>query len=59
MAKKRKKQQKRRRGGASFECPECGSPSHVLTTRRTDGKIVRRRQCNRAASHRFETREVA
>lgn len=45
MAKR--KRVERKRGGATYPCPVCGEPTHVLTTRRSkDGLIVvRRRQC--------------
>jgi hypothetical protein len=36
---------KRERGGASFPCPECFGTTHVLTTRRKNGLVVRRRIC--------------
>lgn len=56
MASKRKKT--RPRGGATVLCSECGSPSHVLTTRRDpSGAVVRHRQCVRYKRHRFFTSE--
>lgn len=41
-------------------CPTCGNPdSAVLDSRRRDGSIARRRECNNAACrHRFNTREI-
>ena len=35
----------RPRGGASYPCPHCDSVSHVVLTRRRDGRVFRRRQC--------------
>lgn len=36
---------KRERGGASYPCPECGNITHVILTRRRDGKVFRHREC--------------
>ena len=36
---------KRERGGASYPCPECGKVTHVVITRRREGKVFRHRKC--------------
>lgn len=40
-----KKEAKRPRGGATYPCPHCGGPTHVLTTRKVEEGIRRRRKC--------------
>lgn len=59
MAKKTKKTKKRSRGGASYPCPQrrCGSPTHVVITRRDEDKnVLRVRECT-ACGHKFQTLE--
>lgn len=54
MAKKKKL--KRVRGGASVPCPRCDSPTHVVITRRVEGKVTRKRECTHCG-HKFSTVE--
>lgn len=52
-----KKKVKRSRGGASYLCPKCDKPTHVIITRRDeDGAVRRVRQCLRRG-HKFQTVE--
>jgi transcription elongation factor Elf1 len=56
--KRKKKVQKRSRGGASYLCPRCQHPSHVVVTRREeDGDIRRYRECG-PCGHKFTTLET-
>ena len=56
--KKRKKIQKRSRGGASYLCPKCRHPSHVIITRREeDGDVRRNRECG-SCNTKFVTLET-
>jgi hypothetical protein len=50
---------KRERGGASFPCPGCGAPTHVLDTRRglLDDEVRRLRQCLKNKQHTVMTVE--
>jgi len=48
---------KRKRGGASMPCPECGSHSHVIITKRIDDKVERQRECLGRRPHKFHTYE--
>lgn len=51
-------QEKKPRGGASYLCPQCGKPSHVVITRREeDGAVRRVRQCLGRGEHKFQTIE--
>jgi DNA-directed RNA polymerase subunit M/transcription elongation factor TFIIS len=44
--KSKKNMKGRPRGGASYLCSRCGSPSHVIITRRTeDNSVSRNREC--------------
>jgi transcriptional regulator NrdR family protein len=54
MPKKKKK-----RGGASLPCPTCGKDTHVIVTRRGEGKVIRFRGCLKHEAHRFYTCEIA
>jgi transcriptional regulator NrdR family protein len=57
VAKKTKPSTKERpRGGASVPCPRCGAATQVLTTRRVEGVVTRRRQCT-SCEEKFETKE--
>ena len=53
---KTKKMAGRKRGGASMICPDCGSDSRVMITRRISGSVYRKRKCV-AQGHEFETNE--
>lgn len=49
----------RKRGGASVPCPECGSNSQVIITRRGGNSVNRRRECTGRGKHSFFTDERA
>jgi hypothetical protein len=55
---KKPKVKKRERGGASFPCPDCGSPTRVLDTRLADSEVRRLRQCLKDKRHTVTTVEV-
>ena len=58
--KKAKVMATRVRGGASYPCPECGSPTRVHETRAHRGKEIgvwRRRRCTRNSKHVVHTLE--